>query len=127
MVTPDERRVERVSSIQRRAFELATCDQDSFTGCTLDELTDLDSQLLDGLRAVWRYEQRHPWDRCHRDHEPDEATLADTRYALGLDATDDEVWNVAVIVKNVRCREEPCGAGEDPYGRTAEDWAHHAE
>jgi hypothetical protein len=25
------------------------------------------------------------------------------------------------------CLDEPCGAGEDPYGRTAEDWAHHAE
>ena len=25
------------------------------------------------------------------------------------------------------CAEEPCGAGADPYGRTAEDWARHAE
>lgn len=63
---------------------------------------------------------------CQRDHEPDEDDLAFARETLPH-GTEDEVYDLAVQRVGVRCREEPCGAGEDPYGRTKEDWERHAE
>ena len=45
---------------------------------------------------------RHLMNQCHRSEH-------DTFTAL------------------VQCSEEPCGAGADPFGRTAEDWKHHVE
>jgi len=68
-----------------------------------------------------------PWPECGRDHEPDDDDLVFARETLGLQATEDEVYGLAETRALIRCREEPCGAGADPFGRTAEDWKHHAE
>lgn len=69
----------------------------------------------------------HPMYACHRSHEPDDDDLAFACETLGQGASDDEVYALATTRVDMRCAEEPCGAGADPYGRTAEDWSHHAE
>lgn len=68
-----------------------------------------------------------PWDRCYRDHTPTDEDYAAVYKTLPPDAGEDELHAAAVAYVEQRCADEPCGAGADPFGRTEQDWARHAE